>query len=192
MIYVDMDGVVADFVGGLWSRVPEWGLVEPNTSRYDLGYEDAYWGYISSQIDATPDFWETLEPITEGVAMVRRLTDEGIPWGFLTNPGRTRTAPTGKMRWACDVMRLCNPDQVHIVHHKYRLALPGCLLVDDSMSNIAYWQQAAGHNDSAWLVARPWNAPSRPIGTLGGPLNASFTQSLIQHYTATTWQRKNH
>jgi hypothetical protein len=192
MIYVDMDGVVANFVAALWSHVTQWDIAEPDTSRYDLGYDDDYWRYVSTLIDDTREFWETLEPIPEGVAMVRKLTEEGIPWGFLTNPGRTRTAPSGKLRWACDVMGLCNPDQVHVVHHKYRLAMPGCILVDDSISNIAYWQQASGRRDSAWLVSRPWNTRQRPVGTLGGPLNAAFTRSLIQHYTATAWQNENH
>lgn len=74
---------------------------------------------------------------------------------FCTKPSRNPQSAAGKLEW---IRRNAPPQmqqQYHLTAHKYDLARPTRLLIDDSQDNVDEFRAAGGR---AILWPRPWNA----------------------------------
>lgn len=153
VIFVDLDGVVADFVSAALfvhgrSHVPLSSV--PWCIEKFLGIEPAaFWAPLGF------DFWSSLEPLPDGF----RLLDHALALvgaervGLLTSPCDTAGCVEGKRAWV----------ERHLPGLKRRLfvgsakelfAGPHKLLVDDHDANVDRFAAAGG---MVLQPARPWN-----------------------------------
>ena len=138
MIYVDMDGVIADFFGGLerYHGVPHWKLVKEK-SILDL---------------QGTNFFYTLDPFeTSGqlIQHVRKLT-RGEDWGINTSPLRGDNENSGKYKKVWISNNIDKPDEVVVTGRKEAFAKDKAdgtpnILIDDRPINIQRWENAGGH-----------------------------------------------
>ena len=161
-LYLDMDGVIADFVGGTcllhghdnpYSR-------EEFLADYDLckalgmRLEDFYVGMGEN-------FWTNL-PKTEWADEIVKFVREIFPLDHiivLTKPTSNPGCIEGKKAW----LQKHYPDfaeRVVFANEKYFCAHEGALLIDDYDKNVDLFKK---HGGKAILFKQPWNS-SRFIG----------------------------
>jgi 5'(3')-deoxyribonucleotidase len=140
-IFLDMDGVVADFdtfVSNLLGRPIGW-----NDSKQDLTDEE--WEKLASvdrlyyQLPLMPD-------ATKLVAYVKSLSTR-FNVGFLTAVPRRSTIPSArddKQAWVDKYFPGMKMDIGPYSHHKQKWCTPGDILVDDRPSNIEQWSAVGG------------------------------------------------
>lgn len=163
IIYLDLDGVLADFVGGAcdWHGIENPYKWKENLGSFDIvkaaGFKKPFWNF-------SEDFWADLDKTPECdeiLATLLRLGDVRI----CTSPGHMPAAAAGKMRWCQEHVpgiKLC------MYSEKHELAKASRVLVDDRDSNILKFEHAGGH---AIRIPRPWNG-----GFMDEPLQAFHTQ----------------
>ena len=139
-IYLDMDGVVADFdtfVEGVLGREIGWGTSQDLT--------DEEWVKLASvdrlyyQLPLMPD-------ATKLVAYAKSLSTRFYV-GFLTAIPRRTTIPTAqadKLAWVDKYFPGMRMDIGPYSYDKQKWCVPGDILIDDRPSNIAEWTAAGG------------------------------------------------
>lgn len=155
VVLFDMDGVLADFVGGALSvhkaviprhQVP-WDFM--SHIGFSGGGDPAFWRPLENA-----DFWANLRPCADGMEafgqIERRVGRDRI--GILSS-GLCPGSCDGKRAWLTK----------HLPHYARRaifgtakelLAAPCKLLIDDHDPNVDAWRGCGG---KAVLVPRPWN-----------------------------------
>ena len=169
-IYLDMDGVLVDFVGGVLAHhnidpseqahIKSWDFFQ----QFEID-EKNFWEHTA----ANTGFWRNLEPYpyAQGVIDYCRMYAEEVK---LCTSGGCPAAASGKNDWAKMYFRMESKDVIHIVD-KWRLAyMPGTILIDDSEINLAYWHNActaANRGLYAWsiLFPQPWNTSRHFVDT---------------------------
>lgn len=149
-ILVDMDGVLADFVGGVRDL---FGFNEP----WPIGAYDVPTAFgITPQemweaIDNEFDFWLNLEPLPWLDELLRML--EGCDWWISTSPSLDPLCAAQKIEW---VYRFIGPNfrRYMIGPDKFLMANDETVLIDDSDSNYDKFTDAGGF---AVLFPQPWN-----------------------------------
>lgn len=155
-VFLDMDGVLCDFVGASlchWRRFHKtlirdvrWGNIE---ATYGVS-EAAFW----LNCDAT--FWRYLPWTREGKALLDGI--EALVGrdnvALLSSPCNTPGCCDGKRDWVRREMP-AYASRLLLTSAKHFAASPGALLIDDHDANVAAFVAAGG---SAVLVPRPWNA----------------------------------
>lgn len=160
--YLDMDGVLVDFIGGVFAaygidndkqnEVKDWDFF----SQFQID-ELKFWETIASE----SDWWANLEPYSD-FKQVFDLCQAYSERVVLCTSGGCPAAASGKNKWAKTYLGLDSKDIIHTTE-KWRLAyMPGTILVDDADSNIAMWHSAcidAGRMPHDWAIRypRPWN-----------------------------------
>lgn len=129
-IYVDMDGVLVDFmkpVRAVNPAIREWAD------------DDILWPIVK----AIPNFWEELEWMPGG----KKLWEYVLPHNpsILSAPSRNDVrSPSGKLAW---IHRHLGWDtNYHFTRssRKCELARPYAILIDDLAGNVRQWNQAGG------------------------------------------------
>lgn len=142
MIYLDLDGVFADF----WKEADKLNYSENPSKAWE-------------QLDQIPNFFLTLELLPQAKELYDCIPKPNV---FLTAlPELTReliTAPRDKREW---VHKYLNPDvQVVCVaswKDKALFATKGDILIDDSIRNVNAWAQAGGtgiHHTSVYSTIK--------------------------------------
>lgn len=154
-ILLDLDEVLADFVGGaakVWGTTKEelekvWVLgtwhMDPALATV-LGktvaeMEDEFWG----PIDGHPEFWSELEPLPwsgELIDLVSSLTDD---WFIVSSPRNLECCRLGKERWIKRVFGKAF-DRFHLTPYKHTLAMRDTVLIDDSDDNVKVFRANFG------------------------------------------------
>ena len=143
-IYIDMDGVLADFDRGV-EELCGVARPEPGESRTQEN-DDLMW----ERIRIIEHFYDRLEPMAGAIEMFNKLWKQyddrmeilsGIP-----NPRRgITTAGEDKIRWA---HRILNPDlKVNIVCRAEKANYckgKNYILIDDLVINIREWEKTGG------------------------------------------------
>jgi 5'(3')-deoxyribonucleotidase len=161
-IYLDMDGVLVDFVGGVLAHHNIDPSEQANIKSWDFFQqfeidEKNFWKTTAGKIA----FWRNLPPYdyTQDVMDYCRMYAEEVK--LCTSCG-CPAAASGKNDWAKTWLNIESKDVIHIVD-KWRLAyMPGTILIDDSEINLAHWHNActaANRGLYAWsiLFPQPWN-----------------------------------
>jgi len=170
-IYLDLDGVVADFHSGwcdLWEidrsnvdKITSWHLGLQAAAEVRLGYTmsmDQVWMTLE---DAGAEWWANL-PLLPWANDLVELCQTHAPVVFMTSPAlspsrsatRTNTSClTGKIMW----MEKHFPEITRwaITPVKHHMSHPGALLIDDSTHGCDVFQK---HGGEVYLFPRPWSA----------------------------------
>ena len=143
-IYLDMDGVLADFDGAAREFC---GLAQLRPGYRKTKEEDAL---MWTKLKEVPHFYDRLEPMDGALEMYRNITEcfpgnveilTGIP-----KPKRgLTTAGEDKINWA---HRYLSSDlKVNIVYREQKTDFctgPESILIDDFEDNIELWRSAGG------------------------------------------------
>lgn len=154
MIFLDMDGVLCDFVSAAYRVHGKlfWPADYPRglfACEQHIGCSTAeFWHKIDN---AGEDFWSNLEPYPWARDLVGELQeiDRVV---ISTSPSWSPHCYSGKRKWLIK-MGLQRLDSM-FGSSKYLMAQPGRILVDDAEHNIEPWRAAGGH---AVIVPQPWN-----------------------------------
>lgn len=147
-ILLDLDEVLADFVGGAlrvhgWTRERletvwrpgTWSIVEP------MGLTpEAFWEPINAMGDA---FWLGLQPLPWAIDVVRIVDSVVDNWYIITSPGHHVSGYTGKIRWLRRFFGMTF-ERFVITQHKTLLARAGTLLIDDREDTVKAFEAAGG------------------------------------------------
>jgi 5'(3')-deoxyribonucleotidase len=156
-ILLDMDGVLADFVGGICRAHDRSNPFDDpaNRGRYEM---TDIWGISATQFwkPADEEFWANLEPTPEASEVVRLAVETvGIDnVCILSSPRSDPHCIPGKIRWIkrhfpeLDRRYLFGP-------RKEFCAGLGRTLIDDYDVNVTGFYNAGGR---ALLFPRPWNS----------------------------------
>lgn len=152
MIFLDMDGVLADFVGGVFKLH---GRTFDSTT-----YPRGNWN-VHEAIDVPePMMWDRINALgayfwsgLDEFLWTRQLvhTVAAHPFRIATQPTLDRNCIAGKSIW---LERMALNSVAIYGRDKHLLARPGRLLIDDSPVNCHLWQAAGG---DALLFPQPWN-----------------------------------
>jgi 5'(3')-deoxyribonucleotidase len=154
MIFLDMDGVLCDFVSAAFSahgvtfKPDEYPRGEFACEKIIGCTSSEFWRRIDF---AGEYFWENLEPYPWAKSLFEelQLIDEVI---IATSPSRSPASYAGKRRW----LRHMGMHGVQSMFgsRKYLMAKPGRVLIDDGEHNVKPWIREGGQ---AVLVPQPWN-----------------------------------
>lgn len=150
-IFLDVDGVLAKFVDGVFRKykIP---ASECDVTQWDFfelfGIDPkSFW----ENTDTT--FWENLETYDWAHSLVSRLSSYG-KLRFATTASGCPYAASAKQRWIFRNFGV-RPSDVIIIQDKYLLASSeNHILIDDYTENCLKWNEAGG---LAILFAQPWN-----------------------------------
>jgi 5'(3')-deoxyribonucleotidase len=156
LIGVDVDGVVADFVGPVLRHVAlRTGrqLTDSDIARFDMAGAlgaDA-WESVKRELLSPPGFALGLEPYPGAVQGVRALREMGRVV-FVTTPF------TGSPTWSFErtewLMKRLDASRSDIAHLVDKTLFAGDILVDDAPNQLEAWVRSGR---AAVRMARPWN-----------------------------------
>jgi hypothetical protein len=136
-IYLDMDGVIADFV----KRYEELFGMSPNKAEKDKRFNKLFDMFIQDNNFATLDL---MSGAMEGIEFLRK---SNVPTQMLTstaNERRHEEIMKQKSIWLQSHGITFNPIFVPGKHLKQNYATPQRILIDDTSSNITDWKKAGG------------------------------------------------
>ena len=139
-IYIDMDGVVADFdsyVSALLGRPIGWGATQDLT--------DVEWERLAS-VDRLYFQMPLMPDATKLIAYIKSLSTR-FHVQFLTAVPRRSTIPSAKddkQAWVDKYFPGMRMDIGPYSHHKQKWCKPGDILIDDRPSNIEQWTAVGG------------------------------------------------
>lgn len=173
MIFLDMDGVLCDFVSAAFTAHGH----RFDASKYPRGEfacekilgvsTNEFWRRIDFGGEA---FWENLEPYPWALDLAKEL--QQIDRVFIaTSPSRSPASYSGKRRWL-QKMGLCRLDAM-FGSQKWLMSRPGRILVDDGEHNILPWINEGGQ---AILIPQPWNNANPVRDVVGYVCNSLRSQ----------------
>lgn len=133
IVYLDLDGVLADFRGGFVRHV---GIpLEAMTI-------DAMW----AQVAQVPEFFLRLEPTGGALELVALATRIGTPCVLTATPRATTypDAAAEKRQWVERYFPGLPAIVVAYAREKSRHARPGDILIDDNADNLRRWARRGG------------------------------------------------
>lgn len=162
--HLDLDGVLVDFLAGVCIEfkvdrnhlvgnwVPGEKAIEPALSK-TLGRHISG-GEFWDRIAATPNggFWRKLPPCHWCDELIA-LAEKHGEWFICTSPPSASNSAQGKIDWMQDKWGR-RFRRFSIMPHKYLLANPHSILIDDDPDKVEEFRK---HNGYAVLVPRHWN-----------------------------------
>jgi 5'(3')-deoxyribonucleotidase len=151
VIFLDMDGVIVDFVRGCCNlfKVDYKSLVFRGHDflHASFGYTySAFWEAIRRE---GSEFWKELRPYPSADKIIEKLTERGRVV-FCTSPIYAESLE-GKAAW----LNKWYPYMPFVMtRDKWLVAGPGKVLVDDRLENIMEFES---HGGRGILFPRPWN-----------------------------------
>ena len=149
-IYLDMDGVIADFV----KRYKEMYHMEPREAEKKKEFDKYFNEFIETNQFATLDL---MPGAMEAITFLRKAS---VPTQILSstaNEKRYDAISKQKMIWLQTHGITFNPLFVPGKKHKYKYAESGYVLIDDDRENIEDWNKAGGigilHRDALTTIA---------------------------------------
>ena len=159
-IFLDMDGVLTDFVRATLSLRGQsdllltWPKGERDIHKVMGISKTEFWRIVDNQ---GADFWAGLPEFAWSKSLVA-LVREFAPMTILTSPSLSPSCFEGKVRWLYENFPKVDGKRFSdflIGRPKELLAKPGRILIDDSEANINAFRAAGGE---AILFPQPWNA----------------------------------
>lgn len=153
IVFIDMDGVLADFVWGfreLMDLSPQWECTD-----YDLEKaSDIPWEIIKDCINGLGAFfWEDLPWIASGIRLLNDLEEAGYRCVVATDPANYVNSYQGKRAWLRKALPSHEKTAI-FTGDKSSLAPGGAILIDDSRANCDAFRANGG---TAYLVKTSYN-----------------------------------
>lgn len=150
ILFLDVDGVLADWVGGVFDATG----VEPGV--WDTVGHGLLPTEHQAEVDAvmaTRSFWAHLRryPWAEELVMTARELASSVV--FCTQPFDSAECLAGKYDWLSRHFG-ATMDNIVFTRNKWRLANPTSLLVDDNVDNCNKFHLRGGHSI---VFPQPWN-----------------------------------
>ena len=136
-IYLDMDGVIADFV----KRYKEMYHMEPRDAEKKRQFDQFFDQFIESNQFATLDL---MPGSMMGLEFLRKIN---VPTQILSstaNEKRYDSISKQKMIWLQKHGITFTPNFVPGKRHKWKFATPNSIIIDDTESVIDDWRKAGG------------------------------------------------
>lgn len=158
-IFVDLDGVLADFVGGAletFNQPSPWSQ-EKNLGNYEIDKllnlsTTKFWEPLNSHA-----FWASLDKLIDGFNMLEYL-ETYYPQGQIyisTSPTLSPESSSGKHEWiAKHLPKYSRRTFIGPIKEVFA-EIPNSILIDDSDSNVEKFIAAGGN---AILWPQPWNS----------------------------------
>ena len=165
-VFLDVDGVMVDFIGGLHRAMDAPYSYDP------YPYKKGLWNMLDAirPFDFTPivpsfeecdacctqEFWANLKWMHDGCDILRLTTNIFNPDDIflLTTPMPNVGSASGKVEWIRKNLPAYKDKIFITTASKSTVASPDTLLIDDRDKNVEDFRAAGGH---AILIARPWN-----------------------------------
>ena len=154
VILLDMDGVIADFVGAIFALHNQ----EPNYKAWPKGEYDCskilgisrtkFWQLT----DDSPTFWKDMPRLENGLALYELLKKEREVF-IATSPSRDPKCSSGKIEWLQRHLG-SNFRNFILSPHKHLMAASG-ILIDDDDERCQKFIDAGGQ---AIVYPQPWNS----------------------------------
>jgi len=159
-IFLDMDGVIVNFVKGMCKMHGEPEIKEWLTPQIFGLTIKQFWAPCNFT-----NFWANLEWMPDGCKILRTAEKIGDVY-ILTAPTLSANSYSGKIKWI----------ENNLIRYKHRTIICPCkellagngILVDDSDKNVDTFRKAGGQ---AILVPRPWNSRFGEIFNLEAEIN---------------------
>ncbi len=165
-VFLDMDGVVADFTAGMCAALNIPFTNHPYSMPYGLwdyvAYVEKHYGVTwdrVKQVCSDPSFWAELPELPKAEMLYLDLVSRYDNVSFLTTPtGDPDAVFDGKREWLEDHGWATPHDKRMILlelgETKEQYARPDIVLLDDRDKNVQDFRHGGG---LAILVPRPWN-----------------------------------
>ena len=166
VLFWDMDGVLADFVGGAGRLFGRPGLANewPAHTSYiveALGLSASeFWRVIDAE---GSDFWANLEANDDALDELVRLQVKGHEPYLLTSPSLSPDCLHGKLRWIKRYLPNLERRTIFTAQ-KHLLAAPGRGLIDDRVSHVRKFEDEGG---LGFVWDQPWNRRKSWAGLRG-------------------------
>lgn len=162
-IFWDMDGVFADFVGGVLDlmgleaelNAQVWPAGEYSLEKVLNISTERLWNLINR---GGVDWWAHLDRFAWHTELRSMISDCRGSHSILTSPGDCAFAYQGKRLWAD---RHLSGLPLTLTGHKQLLAKPSTLLIDDNDRNVDLFKLAGGR---AILFPQIWNSNHGQVG----------------------------
>ena len=164
IVFLDLDGVLADFVGGVHEAF------NLSYSYAEYPYSKGLWDWFAEagltwdRVDSAcnAEFWANLKWIIGGRDIYNTAKkysrQSGNSLNLLTTPMKNINSTVGKLTWIQQHLGENRRKQALITGAKKEIfAGPDTLLIDDWDRNVEEFRKAGGQ---AILVPRPWNKDS--------------------------------
>jgi 5'(3')-deoxyribonucleotidase len=152
--FIDMDGVLVDFVGGALRahnrQMENWPPGEFDMPKVLKMRCQDFWAPLTGA-----KFWAELKPTPEAHELIALLEARfsSRELCILSSPTTDPQCLAGKLQWLC--RRLPGYERRYLLGpEKHYCASPDCLLIDDADHNVDRFREAGG---CAILFPRPWN-----------------------------------
>lgn len=151
-LFCDIDGVLADFVGGAAKILNYDPAVVTTWDYYPLigTTEKAFWAAID---EAGSDYWANLEAYSWADELDFLCKNYDERYVLLTSPSKCPSSHHGKMRWMAS--RYGKGFRNYLIGpRKEYCAREGSVLIDDSDANC---EKFKAHGGKAIVFPQPWN-----------------------------------
>jgi hypothetical protein len=148
-VYLDIHGVIADFIGGIEKR---YNLDLSHHSTFDFDFD--LLGMTSTDFwkGLTEDFWDNLELTPWAEELLEYL----LPYDPILISTPSWNGAGGVQKWICNKLPgFIERGDYALMPNKWRMARPDRLLIDDKDKNCVDW---IAHGGEALLFPRRWNA----------------------------------
>lgn len=159
-IFLDMDGVLADFVTASLAatgvplehdEVDSWDYFTPFMSEME------FW----RKIDAVDGFWDQIKPYPWASSLVE-MCELVAPVYFCSSPSPHHVSASAKIKWLRDYGLMAKDDSNYVLtSHKHLLAGPRRVLIDDGEHQLEAFSKAGG---IGIRFPQPWNSASCETG----------------------------
>ena len=155
-IFLDVDGVLADFrkgIHGAFDKPYDYSTLSPKWKFWD-DWPDVTFEMVNNV--CTTSFWQNLEWMHNGRDILRAVLEKfhAEQIYLLTTPMPNLESASGKMMWINDNLPVYLKHTIITQAPKHLLARSDTLLIDDKNENVDGFREAGG---KALLVPRPWN-----------------------------------
>lgn len=152
-IFVDLDGVVVDFLhgycklAGVSDKDPDVrSMLKNYESLRDIPRQWANEKLVDQRIlDAKAKFWENLKPLPWCDYLFKELERTGKEVYILTSVGKFKDGASAKLHWVQQHMPQFNSKHIIITKEKYLLATSESILIDDLSKNTGPFEEHKGY-----------------------------------------------